>query len=208
MPPIEIAPGAVVSATAILGKAFRPLLDGITLDSKGAVKIGENAYIGDYCLIGCDVWLSRGTIVDDFSKIEPGSRIGEKNLIVYGAQICGDAVCGDANVIGGFIGEATHIGNNCRIFGRIVHRQDNPEKPWDNEESMEAAPVIGDNCFIGFGATIIGPVTLASRSYIAAGAIVTRDVPSRTVVVGTNRHVPISEWKGALRNSEYFKSAQ
>ena len=204
MPNIAIAPTATVSSTAVLGRSFRHLLNGLKPPQYGEVRVEDNAYIGEFCVIGCDVWLGSGTIVDDFSKLEPGVRIGRRNLLIYGSQICCDVTCGDDNVIGGFVGESTSIGSNCRIFGRIVHRQEDPIKPWDDEASAEGAPTIADNCFIGFGATIIGAVELAPFSYVAAGAIVSRSVPSRTVVIGTNKHVPISEWKGSLKASPFF----
>ena len=46
------------------------------------------------------------------------------------------------------------------------------------------APRIGDRVYIGPSATIIGPVRLANDVLIGAGAVVTRSVPSRGVVVG------------------------
>ncbi len=43
---------------------------------------------------------------------------------------------------------------------------------------------IGDNCYIGSRAIIIGPVTIGDFSVIAAGAVVTKDVPSRQMFGG------------------------
>ncbi len=44
--------------------------------------------------------------------------------------------------------------------------------------------VIGDNCWITSGAIIIGNVKIGDFSVVAAGAVVTKDVPSRTIVAG------------------------
>jgi len=205
MPSVHIAGTASVSTTAEVGRPFRPLLNGLKYSSDGDVHIGSNVYIGAYCLIGWGVCVGNGTIVDDFSKLEPDVRIGQRNLITYGAQVCCDVVCGDDNIIGGFVGESTVIRNNCRIFGQIVHAQNDPGMPWDADESAEGAPTIEDSCFIGFGATVIGKVNLASQVYVASGALVTKHVPARTVVKGFNLHVPISEWPGPLKDSSFFK---
>lgn len=43
---------------------------------------------------------------------------------------------------------------------------------------------IGDNCYIGTGATILGPVTIGDNVTIGAGAVVTKDIPSNVVVAG------------------------
>lgn len=44
-------------------------------------------------------------------------------------------------------------------------------------------PHIGDNCYIGAGAIIIGKVVIGNNVRIGAGAIVCKDVPDNTVVV-------------------------
>lgn len=201
----RISPSASVASNSVLGQSLRPLLGSSRVAAEGSVEIGASVYVGNYCVIGCDVHIGDKTIVDDYSKLEPGVRVGQRNLIIYGAQVCCDVVCGDDNIIGGFIGEATKIANNCRIFGRIVHKQDDPAKPWDDEGSAEGAPEISSNCFIGFGATIVGELTLSPHVYITAGAVVTKSVPPRTIVVGVNHHIPVAEWKGSLRNSDFFE---
>ena len=43
---------------------------------------------------------------------------------------------------------------------------------------------VGDNCYVGTGAIIIGPVTIGNNVTIAAGAVVTKDVPDNAIVAG------------------------
>ena len=58
----------------------------------------------------------------------------------------------------------------------------------DNE--LHAVPedgrsiTIGDNCYIGSGAIIIGPVTIGDFAVVGAGAVVTKNVSERTMVGG------------------------
>jgi maltose O-acetyltransferase len=48
-----------------------------------------------------------------------------------------------------------------------------------------AAPVrFGNGCFVGANATILAGVTIGARSFVAAGSVVTADVPSNTLVAG------------------------
>lgn len=66
------------------------------------------------------------------------------------------------------------IGENCTIFHQVTIGQ--------NEQKQ--APIIGDNCYIGTGAKIIGGVTIGDNVKIGANAVVVKDVPSNCTVVG------------------------
>jgi acetyltransferase-like isoleucine patch superfamily enzyme len=48
---------------------------------------------------------------------------------------------------------------------------------------------IGRGCFISSGAIIIGPVKIGDHAIVAAGAVVTKDVPERTMVAGVPARV-------------------
>ena len=43
---------------------------------------------------------------------------------------------------------------------------------------------IGDNCYISTGVTILAPIDIGNNVTIAAGAVVTKDVPDNAVVAG------------------------
>lgn len=48
-------------------------------------------------------------------------------------------------------------------------------------------PVLGDNCYVGAGAKILGAVNIGDGVTIGANAVVTKDVPDGSVVVGVNQ---------------------
>jgi acetyltransferase-like isoleucine patch superfamily enzyme len=193
-----------ICSGAVIGKPYRKFLDG-TQEKSLITKISKDVYIGYYAIIGTGSRIAMGTIVDDHCIIESRVRVGQKSLITYRAQICNDVKIGDKCIIGGFIGERTIIGNNCRIFGNIVHLHHNPSLGWDDDEATEGAPVIKNHACIGFGAIVTGNITIGRKSYICAGAIVTRNVPDLHVVSGKNKIVHYSKWKGRLRKSPFFK---
>lgn len=64
------------------------------------------------------------------------------------------------------------IGANATIFHQVTIG-----------EGKGGAPVIGDNCFIGAGAKIIGKITIGSNCKIGAGCVVTHDIPDGATVV-------------------------
>jgi len=56
-------------------------------------------------------------------------------------------------------------------------------------EEKGAAPVLGDNIFIGAGAKIIGGVVIGSNAKIGANAVVVKDVPEGATAVGVPARV-------------------
>ena len=57
--------------------------------------------------------------------------------------------------------------------------------PWKTKGSVETKPIlIKDYAWINFGAIILKGITIGSGSIVAAGAVVTKDVPDFVVVAG------------------------
>lgn len=74
------------------------------------------------------------------------------------------------------IGPTSSVGKNCTVMPMVLLGKKHP---------VRDCPIkIGDNCFIGAGATILGPITIGNNVTIAAGAVVTKDVPDNAVVAG------------------------
>ncbi|WP_295070476.1 DapH/DapD/GlmU-related protein [uncultured Fibrobacter sp.] len=69
------------------------------------------------------------------------------------------------------------IGKNCTILPRVLLGKKKPGIPIPNIE-------IGDNCYIGSGATILGPVKIGNNVTIAAGSVVIHDIPDNSLVAG------------------------
>jgi acetyltransferase-like isoleucine patch superfamily enzyme len=78
------------------------------------------------------------------------------------------------------IGDDVMIGPNVSLI-----TSGHPVEPSRRRNFVVAKPiVIGRNVWIGAGATIIGGVTVGENSVVAAGAVVTRDVPPNVLVGG------------------------
>ena len=76
------------------------------------------------------------------------------------------------------IGDHTRIGPMVTIYDTSFH-------PVDEGEEIKAAPVeIGNNVWIGRQAMVFAGVSIGDHSVVASGAVVTRDIPPRTVVAG------------------------
>lgn len=68
------------------------------------------------------------------------------------------------------------IGKNCTILPMVLIGKKRP--------GIEGKCVIGDNCYISAGVTILAPVKIGDDVTIGAGAVVTKDIPSGCVVTG------------------------
>lgn len=84
---------------------------------------------------------------------------------------------------GGYIriGNHTLIGPDCRFY--------TPQHPMDYIERREPkeyeyAISIGDDCWLGGGVTVCPGVSIGDRCIIAAGSVVTRDIPADSLAAG------------------------
>ncbi|WP_133650558.1 sugar O-acetyltransferase [Paraburkholderia flava] len=83
------------------------------------------------------------------------------------------------------IGDDVMIGPNVSLI-----TSGHPIEPSQRRNGVIAKPiVIGKNVWIAAGATIIGGVTVGENSVVAAGSVVTRDVPPNTLVGGNPARV-------------------
>jgi acetyltransferase-like isoleucine patch superfamily enzyme len=85
-----------------------------------------------------------------------------------------------------------------RIFvGDTYHRYEDPDLPVVAQPMAPPEAVrIGDGAFLGIGCAVLMGVTVGEHAYVAAGAVVTRDVEPRTLVVG-NPARPVRRWDSA-----------
>lgn len=74
------------------------------------------------------------------------------------------------------IPEFVHIGKNSTILPMVLIGKKKP--------GIEGKAIIGDNCYISTGVTILAPVNIGDNVTIGAGAVVTKDIPSNTTVAG------------------------
>ena len=124
----------------------------------------------------------RKFILGDYSVVESFACIN---------NAVGDVIIGDHTRIGlhnTIIGPVT-IGSHVNLAQGITvtalnHNFDDPDKKID-EQGISTTPVfIGDDIWIGANAVVLPGVTIGNHSVVAAGAVVTKDVPPHSLVAG------------------------
>ncbi len=123
-------------------------------------------------------WLTGKEMDDTFRLFPPFYTDFGKNITI-GKDVFINSGCHFQDQGGIEIGDGALIGHNV-VLATINHDL-NPEK---NRENHYAPIKIGAHVWIGSNATILPGVTIGDWAVVAAGAVVTRDVPAMTVVGG------------------------
>lgn len=198
---VRIAPSAAIGEYCVLGCLKEARLSAACTDLAECAREAPEVVIGERCLLFNQVViyegsrLGNGCVVEDRVRIGYDTSIGREARLVYGAYICDRVSIGSQARVAGFICDGTSIGDRSTVMAQLVHEYSRPHRGW--WEVDEPSPVIHEDVVVGFNATVVGGVSIGPRSYVAAGAVVTRDVPPAHIVTGLNVLTPVSEWPGA-----------
>ena len=96
-------------------------------------------------------------------EIHPGAQIGNSLFIDHG--------------MGVVIGETAIIGDNVTLYQGVT-------LGGTGRERGKRHPTLGNNLVVGAGAKVLGNITVGDNSYIGANAVVIKDVPPNSTVVG------------------------
>ncbi|MGP8052752.1 MAG: Gfo/Idh/MocA family oxidoreductase [Limisphaerales bacterium] len=142
--------------------------------------VHESAYLDDGAVVG------PGTKIWHYSHVMKGARIGERCVIGQNVNVDGGAV----------IGNNVKIQNNVSVYTGVVIEDDvflgpscvltnviNPRSQI-NRHSLYEPTVLKRGCTIGANATIVCGVTVGRYAFVAAGSVVTKDVPDYALVMG------------------------
>ena len=108
-------------------------------------------------------WLSQYARFLTGIEIHPGAQIGKRFFIDHG--------------MGVVIGETAIIGDDVLLYQGVT-------LGGTGKEIGKRHPTLGNNVVVGAGAKILGNITIGDNSYIGANAVVTKNVPSNSTVVG------------------------
>lgn len=149
---------------------------------------------GRYVRIGDQVYISalgkRGVTIGNNVKIGAFSRLVlsvTMNQLGEFIKIGDNAAIGEFAYLGGAGG--LEIGNDC-IIGQYLschpenHNYADPFKPYRLQGVSRKGIKIGKNCWIGSKVTVLDGVHIGDNCVIAAGSVVTKNMPANSVIVG------------------------
>ena len=157
----------------------------LTIRHPRRIRLGDRVTVDDYALLD-----ARGAGDD-------GLRLGDHVIVNRNAMLrckAGPIAVGAESIIGSnssivslsgvALGEAVLLASNCCISAGAYPTEDPSTRMLDQGAYSKGPIRIGDDVWIGTGAMILGRVTVGAHAIVAAGAVVTRDVPEGVIVGG------------------------
>lgn len=180
-PGAKIYPGCTVRGKSII-RSGAVLKENCIIESsviEGGVVISNSTLVGAIVYGGATVGpyahLRNGAVIGQNAKI--GDYVEIKNSrIGSGSKVCHLAYVGDADV-----------GKNCNIGAGVVFA--------NYDGSVKRKIVLGDNVFVGSNSTLVAPLEIGSGAFVAAGSVITENVPSKALAVGRARQTVKENWE-------------
>jgi len=142
--------------------------------------VHESAVIDEGATIGA------GTKIWHFSHVQSGATIGERCVLGQNVNIGNDVVIGNGVKIqnnvsvytGTLVEDYVFLGPSC-----VLTNVTNPRSEV-NRHALYEKTLLRRGCTIGANATVVCGVTVGRYAFVAAGAVITRDVPDYALMVG------------------------
>jgi len=177
-----VGPFACITGRTIIGEDCRigacAMLHEAVLDDGAEVfafsivsasKLGANAHAGPYARLRLGAELGDHAHVGNFVELK-NTMLGASSKSMHLAYLGDSSIGRKVNVGAGTI--------TCNYDGRRKHRT-----------------VIGDGAFVGSNSTLVAPVEVGGGAYVAAGSVITEDVPEAALALGRARQVVKKGWK-------------
>lgn len=144
------------------------------------VQVHESAYVDEPCEIGA------GTRIWHFTHVMAGSRIGKncnigQNVVVSPRVVLGDnvKVQNNVSIYTGVTLEDDVFCGPSMVFTNVINpRSEIPRRDEFQPTLVRRGATLGANC------TVLCGTTIGRHAFVAAGAVVTRDVPDYALVAG------------------------
>jgi UDP-2-acetamido-3-amino-2,3-dideoxy-glucuronate N-acetyltransferase len=143
-------------------------------------------------------WAHPSAVIDRGARVGAGTKVWHFCHVMAGARIGARCVLGQNVFVAAtaIVGDGCRIQNNVSIYDGVVLEPDvfvGPSAVFTNVRNPRAAvsrkaefagTLVQRGATIGANATIVCGARVGEYAFIAAGAVVTRDVPAHAVVAG------------------------
>ncbi|HEX7082616.1 MAG TPA: DapH/DapD/GlmU-related protein [Gaiellaceae bacterium] len=202
--PAEIHPTAIVYPGTELGDGVRVLEYAVvgkqpSLGSRSTAKreplpparIGDGTVVSTGAVVFAGSTVGAGCIVGDQSCIRERVELADDCVLGRGSLIENDTTVGAGTRIqaGAYVTAYSTLEEDVFIAPCVVTTNDDYMGRTEKRRAVMRGPTIRRSARVGGGAILCPGVEIGEEAFVGAGAVVTRDVPPRVVVVGSPARV-------------------
>lgn len=185
-----IGDGCVIEDHVVLGKRPRLARGSSASGEVGALEIGERVTVCSGAVVFAGASVAAEAILGDQSFVRERSTIGPATVIGRGSVVDNDVVVGarvkvQTNV---YLTAFTTIEDDVFVGPGATTTNDNTMAR-HGEETLLRGATLRRACRVGGGTVLTPGVEIGEEAFVAAGAVVTRDVPARAVAIGVPARV-------------------
>jgi len=211
----DVHPTAIVYEGTVLGAGVKVLEGAVvgkqrTLSPRSTAKredlppaeLGAGTVVSTGAIVFAGTTLGARVIVGDQACIRERVTVGDDVVVGRGSLVENDTTIGELTKIqaDAYITAYSTLEDNVFIAPCVVTTNDNFMGRTERRHDLIKGPTIRRGARIGGGAILCPAVEIGEEAFVGAGAVVTKDVPSRKIVVGNParvlRDVPDEELLG------------
>jgi len=205
---VVIGDGCTIGDHVVLGK--QPTLAAGSAsarrDPPGALELAPGVRVGTAAVIFAGAQLGEQCIVGDQTYVRERSRVGARSLVGRGSAIDNDITIGDRVKVqtGVYLTAGSLVEDDVFVGPGVVTTNDDTMARHPPDQALRGA-TLRRACRVGGGAVLVPGVEIGEEAFVAAGAVVTRDVAARSVVMGVPARAVgtvgdgdlLERWRGA-----------
>ena len=200
----EIHPSAIVYPGTVLGEGVKVLENAVvgkqpTLSPRSTAKreplpptvIGDGTIVSTGAIVFAGTSVGARVILGDQSCVRERVTIGDDVVLGRGALVENDTTIGALTKIQAeaYITAYSTLEDNVFIAPCVVTTNDNFMGRTERRHALMKGPTIRRGARVGGGAILCPGIEIGEEAFVGAGAVVTKNVPPRVVVVGSPAHV-------------------
>lgn len=172
---VELGENVAVDDDATLGYEYA--------DDVSPTVVGDDSTIRSGTILYCDVDVGAGFVTGHDALVREHTTVGEDVLLGSQSILDGRVSVGSAVSIqtGVYVPPESELGDRVFLGPNAVLTND--PHPLRRDADLDG-PVLGDDVSIGANATVLPGVSIGDGAFVAAGSVVTDDVPAEQLAIG------------------------